>query len=587
MGKVYLARDQDLDRLVAIKLLTRSEDLDLRRRFAREAEILSQIDHPSVVKIYDHGETFDACYLVMEYLDGTPMDQVQAPADPLPWMLPIAEALEVLHGLNLVHRDLKPANLIRTREGRSVLLDFGLIKAKERTVLTKTGMLVGTPIYLPPEMLLGHPAQPAADWYAWGATLYTLAEGRPPFDTQAVLDWMTKQEEPPLRFQKIPRGSALEALIRRCLDPDPEVRPASVEEIQALLDLSGSFPRRPSPTPGSGARSLASSIPEQDVIESGGHVPLSSNTQTVSEVRNSRLPGWFLPFWMTLLAIGFGYLFGRQASPDRPLPSPPPESQEAPGEAAPNSPFRWLETNAQGHQEYEVRKTRTRVILVPGGPFRSVRTRAGSPEETTLEVDLSPYLISKYESTLGEYYDYLDQLGRRPSSILPRLSKGARMPACLIHYDEIAEYARWAGARLPSIAEWQRAASGGDSRRYPWGNQDPSPKLANYGETNVRVVFRPTDYIRPVGSYPKGISPIGALDMAGNVYEWTSEQVPAKTASGWAEAYLMGGNFGGQPEHLQIRRIRLWPQGPDADAVGFRLVWDAPKDLPPPGTQSP
>ena len=147
MGCVYRAHEPDLDRDVAIKLALKP-NLQYLERMRREARALSEIRHPNVVEVYDFGVAGEQAYLVMEYLDGLPLNEVPE-EDVWPAILQVADALEVLHAREVVHRDLKPQNILVTRDGRAVLLDFGLVKSAEATVMTATGAMVGTLPFLP------------------------------------------------------------------------------------------------------------------------------------------------------------------------------------------------------------------------------------------------------------------------------------------------------------------------------------------------------------------------------------------------------------------------------------------------------
>jgi serine/threonine protein kinase len=258
-GLVLEARDRELDRKVAIKLSPTGLDPDLLARFEREARTLAQLEHPGVVRLFDHGVTSESqTFMVMESIDGKSLAE-QPSADPLATMVDIAEALEALHGEGLVHRDVKPANILLDRHGRAVLVDLGLVRKKGVATLTATGQLVGTPAYMAPEAITGAEATPAVDWFAWGVTLYQQLEGDRPFEGEVIVGLASGLELPPPTFSKVDPSSPVAELLRRALAHDAGERPTSAQEVRRLLE-----PRpRPSFSSVSTTRRLPASSPAE------------------------------------------------------------------------------------------------------------------------------------------------------------------------------------------------------------------------------------------------------------------------------------------------------------------------------------
>lgn len=234
MGAVYLARDSQLVRLVAIKRINRAPSRELLERFRREARTLAGIRHPHVVEVYEAGVENEAPYLVLEYLDGQSLEGLPRDLDPLDLVTPLASALDALHLAGLVHRDVKPGNVFRTREGRIVLTDFGLVHEVSGEGLTATGTLPGSMGFLAPEVLRGVRGSPDQDWWALGVTLYCLGEGRLPFDLEGLLAGARGAPMPPLAFRRLPRASPLRQLIEALLVPDPDQRLRGGAEIAAF-----------------------------------------------------------------------------------------------------------------------------------------------------------------------------------------------------------------------------------------------------------------------------------------------------------------------------------------------------------------
>ena len=179
MGVVYRARQRDLDRDVALKVLDPelAGDPELRARFAREARLLARLAHPNIVAIFDAGVTDDGCcYVAMELVDGAPITACE-PARALPLVAQLCDALAVAHRAGIVHRDIKPSNVL-VRGARVKLVDFGIAAlAHATTMLTVHGQHVGTPAFMAPEAWTGAPAQPAMDVYGVALLLHNITRG--------------------------------------------------------------------------------------------------------------------------------------------------------------------------------------------------------------------------------------------------------------------------------------------------------------------------------------------------------------------------------------------------------------------------
>jgi serine/threonine-protein kinase len=200
MGEVFRAEDTKLGRLVAVKVLSQYvlEEPKILARFRREARAQAQIDHPHVVKIYEAQLTPPLPFLVMEYVEGTDLEAVlkQTPVLPPSQILRLAEevggALDQLHSKGILHRDMKPANLmIRSADGSAVVMDLGLAAVRNATMLTQTGSILGTPLYLAPEVIAGKGWSPAADQYQLAMILFEAASGLRPIQAASISDLMS------------------------------------------------------------------------------------------------------------------------------------------------------------------------------------------------------------------------------------------------------------------------------------------------------------------------------------------------------------------------------------------------------------
>jgi eukaryotic-like serine/threonine-protein kinase len=265
MAVVYLARDDELDRPVAVKLLAGhlADDPVFRDRFVREARLAAQLSHPNIVQIYDAGEDDGNPYIVMEYVDGRSLADVlelEGPLGPervVDLGVQVCAGLEHAHAAGLVHRDVKPGNLLLGEGPIVKIADFGIARAAETTRLTQMGSVLGTAAYLSPEQALGEEVTAAADIYSFGCVLYECLTGRTPYTFETLAELAIKHKQEPITpvrelRPEIPEG--LEAVVMRCLARNPDYRPPSAAELgQELAGAGADEVTRPLPR-GSGAR---------------------------------------------------------------------------------------------------------------------------------------------------------------------------------------------------------------------------------------------------------------------------------------------------------------------------------------------
>jgi eukaryotic-like serine/threonine-protein kinase len=259
MAVVYLARDDELDRPVAIKLLAGhlADDTIFRDRFVREARLAAGLSQPNIVQIYDAGEDDGHPYIVMEYVDGRSLADeldLDGPLDPgrvVDLGVQVCAGLEHAHATGLVHRDIKPGNLLLGENGTVKIADFGIARAAETTRLTQMGSVLGTAAYLAPEQALGEEVTAAADIYSLGCVLYECLTGRTPYVFETLAELAVKHREEPIRpvrelRPEIPEG--LEAVVMRSLARNPEYRPPSAAALgQELAATAPDDVTRPLP----------------------------------------------------------------------------------------------------------------------------------------------------------------------------------------------------------------------------------------------------------------------------------------------------------------------------------------------------
>lgn len=244
MGIVYKANDPKMDRLVAIKVMTSHGRDEYQERFLREAKAIAKLQHPNIVVVHDYGQHRGAPYMVMEYVEGIPLDKVIAsrvsltPLAKVDYVIQVCQALHYAHQQNIVHRDVKPGNIMVLEGGKRVkLLDFGIARAGGVSNLSKSGLAMGTTCYMSPEQTKGQKdLDGRADIFSAGVVLYELLAGRPPWTGEGDYEVMTKiihDPYPPLSDFLRNYPSALDQVLEMALAKDAGARYRTAE-IMAL-----------------------------------------------------------------------------------------------------------------------------------------------------------------------------------------------------------------------------------------------------------------------------------------------------------------------------------------------------------------
>ncbi|MCO5968881.1 serine/threonine-protein kinase [Actinoallomurus soli] len=360
-GEVWRAEDTALGRPVAVKLLRGeyADSVEFRQRFRLEARNAAALSHPGIAQVfdYDEGRDDEPPYLVMEYVEGESLAATIARDAPMPpdrvleIVASASAALAVAHAAGLVHRDVKPGNLLVGRDGTIKITDFGIARAVDAIPLTRTGMLMGTPLYLAPEQATGKQATAAADLYALGIIAFELLTGRPPYEGPATAVLVAHRDTPlPELPASVPSG--VRDLVRALTAKDPAARPAGAA---VVADRAARLRADPGVTIAGGTRVDGATVPPAypvgaavspaPVGAASGHPPLGAPPGGATQVlavppvadepvrRGRALPLAIGGLAIALLAGGVGW-FARPTSPHHPAATP---SSSAPVSARPVS----------------------------------------------------------------------------------------------------------------------------------------------------------------------------------------------------------------------------------------------------------
>jgi serine/threonine-protein kinase len=235
MGRVYRAVGPDGE-VVALKVVkaTLARDDVFRRRFEREAGAAARVAHPNVVPVVDRGEHQGVPYLAQKFITGGSLEQkIKRETrldlnEAVDLCTQVADGLDAMHAEGLIHRDVKPANILLDGEGRAYITDFGLMKDREASVLTRPGQALGSMDYMAPEQIRGEGVSAQSDVYALGCVMIECLTGKPPFaDRQGMrILWAHLQEEPPnpcAARDDLPADVGW--AVTRALEKEPEKRP--------------------------------------------------------------------------------------------------------------------------------------------------------------------------------------------------------------------------------------------------------------------------------------------------------------------------------------------------------------------------
>jgi Tfp pilus assembly protein PilF len=247
MGEVYKVHDDDIDQVIALKVVRSdlSSDAESVQRFKQELLLTRQVSHRNVVRIFDIGETSGLKFITMEYIEGQTLSGILSekkkvpPAEALEIVRQICSGLAAAHAEGVIHRDLKPSNIMRDAHGRVVVMDFGLARTLQGAGMTQTGATPGTVEYMSPEQAMAKPLDARSDLFTVGLILYELLSGKTPFHADSAVASLLrrlKEAAPPLSELEPGVPRTLSAIVSKCLEREPQDRYQSVDQLREELD---------------------------------------------------------------------------------------------------------------------------------------------------------------------------------------------------------------------------------------------------------------------------------------------------------------------------------------------------------------
>jgi eukaryotic-like serine/threonine-protein kinase len=547
----------------------------------------------------------------------------------------IADAVAYAHERGIIHRDLKPANVMLMPQGQPVLTDFGVAKIIGGQRHTVTGAVIGTPAYMSPEQVRGEPLDGRADIYSLGVMLYEMAAGHAPFEGDSAMTVMLKhinEPVPDLRSQVADVPPGFVAVVDRALAKQPEQRFQSADQMAVALRSVGQNPNRPLTLPAVGGE------PRPTLIETAAETPgtLLQTRAMGAQGRDGAPPagGWPAPapppagparaaplallagvaiLLVLCIAVGgTGVLVVSKlirptasataiASATRderptlevtvaegttvvePSQEPTTKATSAPTGRATAEPTQG--TSPTGSPQPTAPPLPVGMVLAPAGTFNMGST--AFPDTAPIHpVTLGAFYIDQFEVVNDQYHQCVaagacTDPGRRSSDTRSAYYDDpafGSFPVDNVGWQQAQNFCQRQGKRLPTEAEWEYAATGGDGRSYPWGSNFDTSLVPAAADDTVTV-----------GSFPSNASPFGAEDMAGNVLEWVADWYapdyyasspadnPTGPATGTRKVYR-GGAYGNPDPtvYLSARRFSHAPTNGDVD-IGFRCVMSAPK----------
>ena len=647
MAAVYKAFQPAMERYVAIKVLPRSMSSsdEFVERFRREARMLARLQHPNILSVFDYGEQDGYPYIVMPFVKSGTLSEALKD-HPLTFaeinaiISQIGGALAYAHAHGMIHRDVKPSNVLIDETGNCLLTDFGLARMTEASIkITSSGAVMGTPAYMAPEQGTGAKIDQRSDIYSLGVILYEMLTGRVPYTAETPIAVVVKHIQDPLpSARKINPNlpESIDLILMKVLAKNPDDRYQNAEDLVHALQAAISS-----------VEAHTNVINRPPIVTAKATMPKTfaktrlakKEAEVAGTSRNGNLK-IFLGGGVLLFLVGGGIVLSlllSQKSPNQAatmtsaaaslIPNPviavtltPPvaASPTAPTSSPAPSP------SPEGPKPVIVDDKGVNMVLIPAGEF----TMGNSMEQSLTEcirlfpkdsatnckeeyfadetpshkVYLDSYYFDKYEVTNILYKACVEAGACQPPSKTASETHESyygetefnEYPVIWVNWNMAQTYCEWRGARLPTEAEWEKAARGISSLNYPWGNAYEGLK-ANSCDINCPRKFANKsfadgfDEVAPVTSFPDGASSFGIFNMSGNVSEWvfdwyspgyyTLTNENGKNPHGPAigeEHVFRGGSWSRFPINLRLVTRSKKEPGFMASDLGFRCASDVP-----------
>jgi len=647
MAAVYKAFQPAMERYVAIKVLPRnmSSSDEFVERFRREARMLARLQHPNILSVFDYGEQDGYPYIVMPFVKSGTLSEALRD-HPLTFaeinaiISQIGAALAYAHSHGMIHRDVKPSNVLIDDTGNCLLTDFGLARMTEASIkITSSGAVMGTPAYMAPEQGTGAKIDHRSDIYSLGVILYEMLTGRVPYTAETPIAVVVKHIQDPLPSArkinpKLPES--IELILMKALAKNPDDRYQNAEDLVHALQAAIS------------TMELEANVISRAPIVTAKPTMPKTFAKTRLAKKEAEVPGApttgmlkiFLGAGVLLFLVGGGIVFSlllNQKSPNRdaamtsaaasPITNPPMDATlTLPPEASPTVPTSSPapSPSPEGPEPVITDDKGVTMVLIPAGDFSMGNSMEQSltecirlfPKDATNnckeeyfadetpshKVFLDSFYFDQYEVTNLLYKACVNAGACQPPSQTGSETHEAYYgetefndyPVIWVNWNMAKTYCEWRGARLPTEAEWEKAARGNSTQNYPWGATYEGLK-ANSCDINCPRQFANKsfadgfDELAPVTAFPDGVSSYGIFNLSGNVSEWVSDWYSSgyytltnqngKNPPGpeiGEERVFRGGSWSRFP--INLRLVTRSKKAPDfiANDLGFRCASPVP-----------
>jgi len=500
MATVYQAEHVHFHEMCALKVINPAmmHDEALVDRFMREAILTRRLQHPNAVRVFDIDRAEDgSAFMVMEFLEGQTLYEILHYEGPLPYARvrriagQVAAALQAAHEIGIIHRDIKPANvtIIKTPEGEQAkVLDFGIAKLKEARIdhafendftLTVAGMVVGTPAYVSPEQAVGKRGSELdgrSDVYSFAVLVYQMLTNKLPVNADSEEQFVVAHatiEPDDIRQHLNDLPPPVADLIMRCLSKDPNDRPWDPRELPNEME---NWDKIDEPPP----QALSDSAPQ----------PAAQATPTAPR----SMPRWLI------LSLAVSALFFITSA----------------------IIYLWLNQSTNAQIQADPPMILASSLSLPSGDMILIPAGPALLGEQNRVQQVRSFYIDKTEVSTRAYLYFCQKTHRTMPDGVPL--SDLELPIRNVTLADADAFAKWADKRLPTAAEWEKAARGTHGQHFPWGD------YLGTGMAHLPITLdeqqasqQPQAIPSAVDSFPQGASSFGVLNMVGNVWEWVAD----------------------------------------------------------------